>query len=82
MQPQSCELICLHSQIKKWQKKLANNKFMIEQTFEGHEFRIYSVKDSQKFKDIQARWLFNLSETSITCRMVENVCNIVVFDSS
>ena len=55
---------------------------MIEQTFEGHEFRIYSVKDSQKFKDIQARWLFNLSETSITCRMVENVCNIVVFDSS
>ena len=55
---------------------------MIEQTYEVHEIPIYSVKDSQKFKDIQARLLFNLSETSITCRMVEYVCNIVVFDSS
>ena len=55
---------------------------MIEQTYEVHEIPIYSVKDSQKFKDIQARLLFNLCETSITCRMVENVCNIVAFDSS
>ena len=55
---------------------------MIEQTYEGREIQIYSVKDSQKFKDIQARLLFNLCETSITCRIVGNVCNIVVFDSS
>ena len=55
---------------------------MIEQTFEVHDIPIYSVKDSQKFKYIQARLLFNLGETSITCRMVENACNIVVFDSS
>ena len=55
---------------------------MIEQTYEDREIPIYSVKDSQKFKDIQARLLFNLCETSITCRMVENVCNIVAFDSS
>ena len=55
---------------------------MIKQTFKVYEIPIYSVKDSQKFKDIQARLLFNLSETSITCRMVEYVCNIVVFDSS
>ena len=27
---------------------------MIEQTYECHEISIYSVKDSQKFKDIQA----------------------------
>ena len=59
-----------------------NNKFMIKQTYEGREIPIYSVKDSKKFKDIQARLLFNLCETSITCRIVENVCNIVVFDSS
>ena len=52
---------------------------MIEQTYEVHEIPIYSVKDSQKFKDIQARLLFNLCETSITSRMVENVCNIVLF---
>ena len=55
---------------------------MIGQTYEGREIPIYSVKDSQKFKDIQARLLFNLCETLITCRMVENVCNIVVFDIS
>ena len=55
---------------------------MIEQTYEVRDIPIYSVKDSQKFNDIQARLLFNLSETSITCRTVENVCNIVVFDSS
>ena len=46
------------------------------------EILIYSVKDSKKFKDIQARFLFNLCETSITSRIAENVCNIVVFDSS
>ena len=55
---------------------------MTEQTYESCEIPIYSVKDLQKFKDIQARLLFNLCETSITCRMVENVCNIVAFDSS
>ena len=55
---------------------------MIKQAYEGREIPIYSVKDSQKFKNIQARLLLNLCETSVTCRMVENVCNIVVFDSS
>ena len=55
---------------------------MTEQTFEGCEIPIYSVKDSRKFRDIPARLLFNLCETSITCGMVENGCNIVVFDSS
>ena len=49
---------------------------MIKQTYKIYEIPIYSVKNSQKFKDIQARLLFNLSETSTTCRMVENVCNI------
>ena len=51
---------------------------MTEQTYEGCEIPIYSVKDSRKFQDIQARLLFNLCETS----MVENVRNIVAFDSS
>ena len=55
---------------------------MIKLTYEGYEILIYYVKDSKKFKDIQARLLFNLCETSITCQIVENVCNIVVFDSS
>ena len=42
-----------------------------------------TLKNSQKFKDIQAGLLlFNLCETSVTCRMVENVHNIVGFDSS
>ena len=59
-----------------------NKKFMIKQTYEGQEIPIYSVKDSKKFKDIKARLLYNLCETSITCRIVKNVCNIVVFDSS
>ena len=54
---------------------------MTEQIYEGCEIPP-SVKDLRKLKDIQARLLFNLSETSITCRMMENVCNIVVFDSS
>ena len=55
---------------------------MIEQTYEDGDIPIYSVKGSQKFKDIQARLLFNLFELSITCGILENVCNIVVFDSS
>ena len=59
-----------------------NNKFMIEQTYNDREISFLSVKDSQKFRDIQARLLFNLCETSVTCRIVANVCNIVVFDSS
>ena len=41
-----------------------------------------TLKNSQKFKDIQAGLLFNLCETSVTCRMVENVHNIVGFDRS
>ena len=53
-----------------------------EQTYEVCEIRIYSVKDSRKLKDIQARLLFNLCETSVGCRMVQNGRNIVVFDSS
>ena len=52
---------------------------MIKQTYEDREIPIYYVKNSKKFKDIQARLLFNLCETSITSRMVENVCNIVLF---
>ena len=31
---------------------------MTEQTYEGHEIPIYSVKGSQKLKDIQARLVF------------------------
>ena len=54
---------------------------MTEQTYEGCEIPICSLKDSRKFKDIQARLLFNLRETSITCRMVENMSNIV-YDSN
>ena len=52
---------------------------MTEQAYESCEIPIYSVKDLQKFKDIQARLLLNLCETSIACRMVENVCNAIVF---
>ena len=55
---------------------------MTKQTYEGCEIPIYSAKESRKCKDIQARLLFTLCEVSITCRMVENMCNIVVFDSS
>ena len=54
---------------------------MAAQTHEDCDIPIYSVKDSRKFKDIQARLLFNLCETSITFRIVENMCNIV-FDRS
>ena len=52
---------------------------MTEQTYKGHEIPIYSVKGSRNFKDIQARLLVNLCETSITSRMVENVRNILLF---
>ena len=52
---------------------------MTEQTYERHETSIYSVKDSRKFKDIQARLLFNLHETSITRPKAGNVYNIVLF---
>ena len=52
---------------------------MTEQTYEGHEIPIYSVKGLQKLNDIKARLLFKLFETSITSRIVENVCNIVLF---
>ena len=62
----------------KRQNKLTNNKFMTEQICEGHEIPIYSVIGSRKFKDIQARLLFNLCETSITSQMMENVCNVVL----
>ena len=53
---------------------------MTEQTYKEHEIPIHSVKGSRNFKDIQARLLFNLCETSITSRMLENVRNILVFD--
>ena len=39
---------------------------MTERNDEGCEISIYSVKDSRKFKDIQARLVFNLCETSVT----------------
>ena len=52
---------------------------MTEQSYEGHETSIYSAKDSRKFKDIQARLLFNLHETSVTRLKVGNVCNSVLF---
>ena len=52
---------------------------MTEQTYEGYEIPIYSAKGSRKFKDIQARLLFNLCETSIRSRLVGKVCNIVLF---
>ena len=51
---------------------------MIEQTYDIREIPIYSVKDSQKFKDIQIRLLFSVCETSITCRMVK-MCAILLF---
>ena len=51
---------------------------MTEQSYEGHETSIYSAKDSRKFKDIQARLLFNLHETSLTRLKVGNVCNSVL----
>ena len=51
---------------------------MTKQTYEGHEIQTYFVKGSQKFKDVQARLLFKLYQTSITSRMVKNVCNIIL----
>ena len=65
MQLQLCECICLYNQIQKGQNKLTKNILMIEKTYEGHEIQIYSIKGSREFKDIQARLLFNLCETSI-----------------
>ena len=50
---------------------------MTEQAYVWHEIPIYSVKGSQKFRDIKARLLFNFYEISIASRMVENVGNIV-----
>ena len=41
-------------------------KLMTEQTYTGNEIPIYSVKDSRKFKDIQAALPFNLCDTSVT----------------
>ena len=55
-----------------------NNKFVTKQTYEGHKIQTYNIKGSRKFKDVQARLLFKLCETSITSRMVGNVCNIVL----
>ena len=55
---------------------------MSEKTYKGHEIPVCSVKGSRKFKDIQTGLLFNLCETSVTSQMVENVCTVVVFDSS
>ena len=55
---------------------------MTEQIYEDFEIPIYSVKVSRKFKDIKVRLLLNSCENSITYRMVENMFNIVVFDSS
>ena len=55
-----------------------NNKFVTKQTYEGHKIQTYPIKGSQKFKYVQARLLFKLCETSITSRMVENVCSIVL----
>ena len=78
-QLRSCEWICFHNQTWKGQIKLTNSKFMTEQTYDGHENPIYPVNGLQKTKDIQARLLFDLCETSITSRMVENVCNIILF---
>ena len=51
---------------------------MTRKTYEEHEIQTHVVKGSQKFKDVQARLLFKLCETSITSRMVENVCNIIL----
>ena len=51
---------------------------MTEQTYKGYNILIYSAKGSGKFKDIQQRLLLNLCEITITSRMVENVCNIVL----
>ena len=55
-----------------------NNKFVTKQTYEGDKIQTCPVKGSRKFKDVQARLLFKLCETSITFLMVENVCNIVL----
>ena len=51
---------------------------MTKQTDEGHKIQTYPVKGSRNFKDVQAGLLFKLCETSITSRMVEIVCDIVL----
>ena len=51
---------------------------MTEQTYEGHEIPTYSVKGSRKLKDVQAGLLLKLCETSITYRMVKNMCNFAL----
>ena len=43
---------------------------MTEETYEGHEIPIYSVKSLRKFKNIQARLLLNLCDRSVTSVMV------------
>ena len=43
---------------------------MTEETYEGHEIPIYSVKGLRKFKNIQARLLLNLCDRSVTSVMV------------
>ena len=43
-----------------------NNKFVTKQTYEGHKIQTYPIKGSRKVKDVQARLLFKLCETSIT----------------
>ena len=52
---------------------------MTEQTYECSEIPVFSVihENSKMFKQD----CFNLRETSMACQMVENVCNIGVFDS-
>ena len=56
-----------------------NKKFMTEKIYEWYEITIYFLKGSQKFKDIQARLLFNLCEASVTSRKVENDRSSLVF---
>ena len=51
---------------------------MTKQTYQGHKIQTYPVKGSRKFNDVQPRQMFKLSETSVTSRMEENVCNIVL----
>ena len=49
---------------------------MTEHVYQGMKPNLL-FKKSQKFKDIKAR--SDLYGTSITSRIVENVCNIVLF---
>ena len=56
-----------------------NKKFITEKIYEGYETTVYFLKNSQKFKDIQERLLFNLCEASVTSRKVENASSSLVF---